>query len=51
MECIAQVALVSLRLDPSLKEIEGELLQKHFQRKHGPGSYYGQPPAETPKPR
>ncbi|MFP5076975.1 L-ribulose-5-phosphate 4-epimerase AraD [Rhizobium sp. YIM 134829] len=45
VECIAQMALMSLQLEPRLPEIEPELLAKHFKRKHGPGAYYGQ--AET----
>jgi len=42
-ECIAQMALMSLALEPALPTIEPELLHKHFKRKHGPGAYYGQP--------
>jgi L-ribulose-5-phosphate 4-epimerase len=42
-ECIAQMAFMSLQLDRNLPEIEQELLNKHFKRKHGPGAYYGQP--------
>ncbi len=42
VECIAQLALHSLQLAPKLKTIEPELLARHFQRKHGPGAYYGQ---------
>ena len=34
---------MSLQLEPTLPEIETELLNKHFKRKHGPGAYYGQP--------
>jgi len=41
-ECIAHMALMSLQLEPKLKAIEPELLNKHFKRKHGPGAYYGQ---------
>ena len=33
---------MSLQLEPHLKPIETELLDKHFKRKHGPGAYYGQ---------
>ena len=43
VECIADMALMSLQLEPTLPEIETELLNKHFKRKHGPGAYYGQP--------
>jgi L-ribulose-5-phosphate 4-epimerase len=42
VECIAKMALLSRQLAPKLKPIERELLAKHFQRKHGPGAYYGQ---------
>ena len=42
VECIAQMATLSLRLVPELATIEPELLDKHFLRKHGPGAYYGQ---------
>ena len=42
VECIAQMALGSLALNPGLKTIEAALLAKHFKRKHGPGAYYGQ---------
>lgn len=42
VECIAQMALSSLQLNPALRPIEPALLAKHFKRKHGPGAYYGQ---------
>jgi L-ribulose-5-phosphate 4-epimerase len=42
VECIAEMALMSLQLSPALASIEPELLNKHFKRKHGPGAYYGQ---------
>jgi L-ribulose-5-phosphate 4-epimerase len=42
VECIADMALMSLQLNPSLPTIEPELLNKHFKRKHGAGAYYGQ---------
>lgn len=42
LECCADMALMSLQLNPSLAAIEPELLNKHFNRKHGPGAYYGQ---------
>ncbi len=42
LECVAQMALMSMQLEPRLGHIEGELLNKHFKRKHGPGAYYGQ---------
>jgi L-ribulose-5-phosphate 4-epimerase len=42
VECIARLACLSLQLSPRLRKIEPELLAKHFERKHGPGAYYGQ---------
>ena len=42
MECVAQMALMTLELAPRLKPLEPELHEKHFERKHGPGAYYGQ---------
>ncbi|MDB4473429.1 L-ribulose-5-phosphate 4-epimerase AraD [Opitutaceae bacterium] len=42
VECIADMALSSLQLEPTLPTIEEALLNKHFKRKHGPGAYYGQ---------
>jgi L-ribulose-5-phosphate 4-epimerase len=42
VECIADLAMMSLRVDPRLRPIEPALLRKHFSRKHGPGAYYGQ---------
>jgi L-ribulose-5-phosphate 4-epimerase len=42
LECVAEMALMSLQLNPALAPIEEELLNKHFRRKHGAGAYYGQ---------
>ena len=42
LECCAHMALMSLQIFPTLAPIEPELLNKHFNRKHGPGAYYGQ---------
>jgi len=42
LECVAQLAIFSMQLNPELTEIESELSTKHFKRKHGPGAYYGQ---------
>jgi L-ribulose-5-phosphate 4-epimerase len=42
VECCADMALMSLMIAPGLAEIEPELLDKHFKRKHGPNAYYGQ---------
>ncbi len=42
IEIVAQMALQTLALAPECSEIEPELLDRHFERKHGPGAYYGQ---------
>lgn len=42
LEYIAHLASETLRIDPYPKPIPGELLDKHFLRKHGPDAYYGQ---------
>jgi L-ribulose-5-phosphate 4-epimerase len=36
------LALLSKQLEPNLEPIEEELLNKHFERKHGACAYYGQ---------
>ncbi len=42
VECIAQLAILTLQLAPKLRPLAPELREKHFHRKHGPGAYYGQ---------
>src|SRR4051812_3727269 len=42
MEQIAQLAMLTMQLTPKLKTIEPELLERHFNRKHGETAYYGQ---------
>jgi len=42
LERIAKIALGTLFLNPSGPLFPRYLLDKHFQRKHGPGAYYGQ---------
>ena len=41
LEAVAQMALHTLRLNPNA-ELPDYVLQKHYQRKHGPNAYYGQ---------
>lgn len=40
-EC-AMMSLDSLKLNPNLEEMQKELLDKHYLRKHGKNAYYGQ---------
>ncbi len=42
LEKIAKTALLTRLLDPRGRRLPRWLLDKHFQRKHGPGAYYGQ---------
>jgi len=42
LERIAKMALGTLLLNPAGPLLPRYLLDKHFQRKHGPGAYYGQ---------
>jgi len=44
LEEIATIAWRTLGIDPSAPAIQAELLHRHFDRKHGAGAYYGQPP-------
>ncbi len=41
MEYAAEMAYISLSINPDAK-MQGELLEKHFERKHGENAYYGQ---------
>ncbi|MBI1937174.1 MAG: L-ribulose-5-phosphate 4-epimerase [Ignavibacteriales bacterium] len=42
LENVAKMALLTLHLNPEIKKLPEYISQKHFQRKHGPNSYYGQ---------
>lgn len=46
LEEIARLAYHTLTLNAAAEPIPGELLDKHFNRKHGPAAYYGQAPLE-----
>ncbi len=43
LEAVAAMASRTLRIDPATAEIDDALLARHFDRKHGPTAYYGQP--------
>jgi len=43
LEIVAEMAMKSLQLAAGAQPIPPELLDKHFQRKHGSSAYYGQP--------
>ncbi len=42
LEEIAKTALGTITINPKQKQIDNTLLEKHFLRKHGKNSYYGQ---------
>ena len=42
LEEIAKIALLTLDINPNIASLNTQLLDKHYLRKHGKGSYYGQ---------
>ena len=42
MEEVARMAWIARGINPQLQPIDSWLMNKHFQRKHGPNTYYGQ---------
>jgi L-ribulose-5-phosphate 4-epimerase len=42
LERIAQMAYGTLQVNPLIKKLPNYIIDKHFQRKHGPNAYYGQ---------
>ncbi|MDQ8199052.1 L-ribulose-5-phosphate 4-epimerase AraD [Pelagicoccus enzymogenes] len=42
LEIVADMAAKTLALNPSAAGAPAHLLKKHYDRKHGPGAYYGQ---------
>lgn len=42
LETIAQMALLTEQINPQAPRLKDALIKKHFERKHGPNSYYGQ---------
>ena len=42
LEAVAALAARTLGIEPGTAGIAAELLARHFDRKHGPGAYYGQ---------
>jgi L-ribulose-5-phosphate 4-epimerase len=42
LERVAQMALGTLQLNPDTTALPKHILEKHYQRKHGPDAYYGQ---------
>jgi len=42
LEHLARLASETMRINPAARTMQPVLLDKHFQRKHGAGAYYGQ---------
>ena len=42
LEAVAEMAYVTEQLNPQAPRLKDALVQKHYERKHGPDSYYGQ---------
>lgn len=42
LETVAQMAYLTEMINPQAPKLKDTLINKHFQRKHGPDSYYGQ---------
>lgn len=42
LEAVAQMALLTRQINPEAPKPKEALIKKHFERKHGPDSYYGQ---------
>jgi L-ribulose-5-phosphate 4-epimerase len=42
LEAIAQMAFFTEKINPHAPRLKDSLIKKHFERKHGPDSYYGQ---------
>jgi L-ribulose-5-phosphate 4-epimerase len=43
LEAVASMAFQAYALNPALGPMSEYLLKRHFERKHGPNAYYGQP--------
>jgi L-ribulose-5-phosphate 4-epimerase len=42
LEAIAQMAYITRQIRPDAPRLKESLIKKHYERKHGPDSYYGQ---------
>jgi L-ribulose-5-phosphate 4-epimerase len=43
LEELAHMAFLTLQIDPQTAPLDPALIAKHYERKHGPDAYYGQP--------
>ena len=42
LETIAHMAFLTEQINPKAPRLKDALIKKHYERKHGPDSYYGQ---------
>lgn len=42
LEELARMAFLTEQINPGVSRLKDALISKHYERKHGPGSYYGQ---------
>jgi L-ribulose-5-phosphate 4-epimerase len=42
LEELAKIAFITEQINPNAARLKDSLIKKHFERKHGPDSYYGQ---------
>ncbi|MES2275792.1 MAG: L-ribulose-5-phosphate 4-epimerase [Bacteroidota bacterium] len=42
LETVAKMALLTEQINPQAPRLQASLIRKHYERKHGPDSYYGQ---------
>jgi len=42
LENVAKMALLTEQINPNAARLKAALIRKHYERKHGPNSYYGQ---------
>jgi L-ribulose-5-phosphate 4-epimerase len=42
LESIAEMAFITMQVNPNAPRLKESLIKKHYERKHGPDSYYGQ---------
>nr|WP_315424586.1 L-ribulose-5-phosphate 4-epimerase [uncultured Pedobacter sp.] len=42
LETVAQMALLTEQINPQAPKLKDSLIEKHYERKHGAGAYYGQ---------
>ena len=42
LEVVAQMAYLTLQINPNAARLKDSLIKKHYERKHGKDSYYGQ---------